>query len=154
MYLSILAVLGLLIVVLVLMVYFKITPLTLSIHKPFFQKSGIALECFDPVTFFTNASPQKGLSENILEWSGVSWFFVSPENALLFKNNPESYAPRYGGYCTKAIGTGFTGPSDVKYWTIYNNSLFLFSSEKALNEFLENPKKHIDSCNKKWKDKA
>lgn len=154
MYFGILIVLGLLAIVVAAMVYFKVTPLSLGIHKPLFQKSGVALDSFDPITFYFTTGPKKGVTEHIRDWNGASWFFTSFENAQLFMEDPAKYAPKYGGYCAKAIGTGFTGPSSTKYWTIYDHALFLFSSEKALNEFKENPDAQIKLCNTRWGNRS
>ena len=60
--------------------------------------SGIALEGFDPVTYFLGNKPQPG--ERALEavWRGTAWRFTSEANRAAFLSRPQVYAPRLGGF--------------------------------------------------------
>jgi hypothetical protein len=60
--------------------------------------SGVALEGFDPVSYFLGDGPKPGLPEYELVWSGVAWRFASAANREAFRRDPEAYAPRFGGY--------------------------------------------------------
>ena len=44
------------------------------------------------------ARPVKGQKEFQLEWQGARWLFASREHLAMFQENPEKYAPQYGGY--------------------------------------------------------
>ena len=59
---------------------------------------GVTLKGYDPVAYFTEGQPVKGQKEFQYEWQGAKWLFASQEHLDLFKENPEKYAPQYGGY--------------------------------------------------------
>jgi len=59
---------------------------------------GLAIEGYDPIAYFTERKPLKGSKEFTYKWMGATWRFASAEHLDLFKSNPETYAPQYGGY--------------------------------------------------------
>ncbi len=59
---------------------------------------GLAIEGYDPIAYFTQGKPLKGSKEFTYKWMGATWRFASAEHLDLFKSNPETYAPQYGGY--------------------------------------------------------
>ncbi len=59
---------------------------------------GLAIEGYDPIAYFTKGKPLKGSKEFTFKWTGATWRFASAEHLDLFKSNPETYAPQYGGY--------------------------------------------------------
>ncbi len=62
------------------------------------DSNGVAMKGYDTVAYFTQGKPVKGSSEFEHKWNGAKWHFVNAEHLSLFKNDPEKYAPRYGGY--------------------------------------------------------
>jgi YHS domain-containing protein len=59
---------------------------------------GVALKGYDPVAYFTMGLPVKGHKEFQFEWKNTKWLFANSEHLTLFQENPEKYAPQYGGY--------------------------------------------------------
>ncbi len=129
----------------------KIYPIGLKLHKPINQTSGIAIGEYDAVSYFNQIMPVKGFGTYVHDWNGVTWLFSSNDNLQAFKSDPERYVPQYGGYCTKAISSGFAAPANPKIWTIVSDRLYFFSSDKVKTDFLKDPNKQIEACNKKWK---
>ncbi len=64
-------------------------------------------------------------------WNGAKWLFASAENLEKFKQNPEAYAPQFGGYCSYAVSKGYTADGDPKAWKIVDGKLFLNYSEEV-----------------------
>lgn len=62
------------------------------------DENGIALKGYDTVAYFTLGHPVKGQENFQQEWQNAKWFFSSQEHLALFQENPEKYAPQYGGY--------------------------------------------------------
>ena len=60
--------------------------------------NGLALKGYDPVAYFSEGRPVKGQETFQHEWQGVKWRFASQEHIDIFRENPEKYAPQYGGY--------------------------------------------------------
>ncbi len=59
---------------------------------------GVAVKGYDPVAYFTMGEPLKGKKEFEIKWKGAKWRFASAVHRDLFADNPEKYAPQYGGY--------------------------------------------------------
>jgi len=69
----------------------QITPINID-------ADGIALKGYDPVAYFTLERPVKGLKSFQYEWNNAIWLFASSEHMKLFQEDPDQYAPQYGGY--------------------------------------------------------
>jgi YHS domain-containing protein len=126
-----------------------ITPISLNVHPAVYQTSGVALAGYDPVSYFQNG-PAEGSPTISTEWGGVNWYFSSETNKSLFLAAPENYLPQFGGYCSKAVSTGFTAPVDPNQWAIFNDRLYLFSSEEVKVDFDKDPHAIINACKKNW----
>src|ERR1044071_6233089 len=61
--------------------------------------TGVAIEGYDAVSYFTEPAPLPGLPDYEYYWGGVPWYFASAANRDVFVRNPEIYAPQYGGHC-------------------------------------------------------
>ena len=59
---------------------------------------GVAIKGYDAVAYFTEGRAVKGKSKFSYNWSDAKWYFSSEENRDLFIEDPEQYAPQYGGY--------------------------------------------------------
>jgi hypothetical protein len=56
-----------------------------------------AIDGFDPVSYFSDARPERGDPGITANWNGVDWHFTSEQHRDAFVANPEKYAPQYGG---------------------------------------------------------
>ncbi len=126
-----------------------ITPLALGLHKPVYTVSGKALAGYDPVSYF-EGNPVPGSAQFPYEWQASTWWFASAGNRDAFKANPEQYLPAYGGYCTKAVSTGFAAPGDPTIWLIRDGQLYLFSSQDLKAAFIRNPESITAACDQAW----
>lgn len=86
---------------------------------------GAAIRGYDPVAYFTERMPVRGSEEFTFDWNGATWRFKNAENRDLFAENPEMYAPQYGGYCAWAVSRGYTARIDPDAWSIYEGKLYL-----------------------------
>jgi YHS domain-containing protein len=91
---------------------------------------GIAIKGYDPVAYFTDGKPVKGLYEHRLDWQGAEWRFASREHLDLFKADPARYAPQYGGYCAWAVAQNDTAGIDPAAWRIVDGKLYLNYNDK------------------------
>ena len=117
---------------------------------PVFNQRGIAIRGYDPVAYFTDDKPIKGDPSYVHRWMGTSWQFASKSNFESFVNNPEKYAPQYGGYCAYAASSGYIAPTDPNAWTIHNDKLYLNYSKSVRKTWLKNKNGHINSADKNW----
>ncbi|WP_417584461.1 YHS domain-containing (seleno)protein [Pelagibacterium sp.] len=90
--------------------------------------TGVALSGFDPVAYFTENTATQGSPVNELEWNGVTWYFVSAANRDIFANNPEVYAPLFGGHCAMAMARGHLSDGNPQIFRMVGGRLMLFYS--------------------------
>jgi YHS domain-containing protein len=84
-----------------------------------------ALGGYDPVAYFTQGKAVAGKRDITFTWKGVSWRFATESNRDVFKENPDAYAPQYGGYCAWAVSRGYTAKGDPRYWKVVDGKLYL-----------------------------
>lgn len=113
---------------------------------------GLAINGFDPVAYFTDEKPVEGKAEFTLEHDGAMWQFASMENLEMFKSDPASYAPQYGGYCAYAIGKGKTKSIDPAAWQVVNNKLYLNHSKAVQEKWSKDIDAGIQAADAKWPD--
>ena len=99
-------------------------------QPPVYTEGTIAIDGTDAVAYFTMSKPVAGSDEHTLDWNGSTWRFSSAENKAAFMENPEKYAPQYGGYCAFAMSKGYVAPTVPEAWTIVDGKLYLnFSTQ-------------------------
>lgn len=97
---------------------------------PVFTEDGAAIRGYDPVAYFTQGKPVEGDPTHSVEWRGAEWRFASAENREKFLENPEAYAPAYGGFCAWAVAAkGELYSTQPDNWTIHDGRLFLNFSD-------------------------
>jgi YHS domain-containing protein len=105
--------------------------------KQFNLKKQVALEGYDPVSYFDN-KPMEGKSEIKLSYKGVTYLFATQHNLSKFKANPEKYEPAYGGWCAYAMGeTGEKVKIDPETFKIVDGKLYLFYNFWANNTLVD-----------------
>lgn len=95
------------------------------------DSSGLALEGFDPVSYFRDEAkvqgPLKGDSKYRYQFENVTYWFSSQENMNKFKLNPSIYVPAFGGWCAYAVAVKNEKVEvDVKSFIIQEGRLLLF----------------------------
>src|SRR5207237_8305908 len=81
-----------------------------SVNTGYF--GGVAIMGYDPVAYFTEGKPVKGSEKFSYEWLGTPWYFASENHQQMFINEPDRYAPQYGGYCAPEVH--ITGTEPIK----------------------------------------
>lgn len=130
----------------------RVSPLSMGhkeVNKPLFSDE--AINGYDPVAYFVENKPVEGNKEYVYQWQDATWYFSSEENRNTFSQNPEKYAPQYGGYCSFAVSKGFTANTDPNAFTIYDGKLYLFDSKGVKNDWLSNPSESLKQCDTNWK---
>src|SRR6202048_3370241 len=69
----------------------------------FNRYTGLAIDGYDPVSYFVDVTPRLGRPDLELRSSGVSWRFVNEGNMAAFAADPDVYAPQFGGHDPLAI---------------------------------------------------
>lgn len=115
-----------------------------------FQTEGIAINAIDPVAYFTESRPVPGDMGISHEWKGAKWVFSNSENRDTFMNDPEAYAPVFGGYCAFAASKGYLANTIPEAWTVYENKLYLNANLRARELWLQDIPGNIAAGLKNW----
>jgi hypothetical protein len=93
--------------------------------------NGLALQGFDPVSYFAGGPPARGRPEHALVWRGAVFHFGGTMTQRLFLRWPERFAPQYGGHCAFALATGELDEGDPSAWRVLRARLYLFTDGEA-----------------------
>lgn len=87
----------------------------------------VAVQGYDPVSYFKQGKAIKGKKELRAIFEGVNYYFATSENRELFVKKPLEYEPQYGGWCAFAMGnSGEKVEIDPATFKIVDGKLYLF----------------------------
>lgn len=109
-----------------------------------------AIKGYDAVAYFTANKAMLGDKAFEHVWQEQTWRFASQENLVLFKKEPEKYAPQYGANCAWAVAHNYTAPVDPEAWEIVSNKLYLNYNKDVQKKWREKREEYIASGDKNW----
>lgn len=112
--------------------------------------TGIAMDGYDPVSYFTETEPLPGSADFEYDWGGVPWYFASAANRDVFIGAPEIYCPQYGGHGAMAAARGFLSDGDPHLYAVFKQRLYLFYSPANREAFLLAPDQAAADGAKNW----
>ena len=113
----------------------------------------IAIQGYDSTAYHgKQGTATKGDKTYIHEWKGAKWRFATEQQRNKFAENPEQYAPQYGGHCANAMSLNKKVDSNAKIWTIIDDKLYLFAGKKGLKRWQasDDVSAFIEEANKNW----
>lgn len=126
-------------------------PAAATAEDPVFTTRGnLAIRGYDPVAYFTEGKAVKGDKDFTLGWQGADWRFASAGNRDAFSEDPEKYAPQYGGYCAWAVSRNYTAPTDPDAFTLVNGKLYLNYNKRVMRQWLEDRDRNIEQADENW----
>lgn len=90
------------------------------------QGISLAIKGYDPVAYFADGKPTRGVPEFEHEWDGLRYRFSRAEYRELFKADPVRYAPQFGNFCAMALSKGELVEADPENWLISDGKLYVF----------------------------
>lgn len=119
------------------------------------NKSGVAIQGYDPVSYFIEEDPAEGVESFKYTYNGATYYFKSESNLIKFKNNPDAYAPKYGGWCAYAMGvSGDKVKIDPETYKIVDGMLYLFYNFRftnTLTKWNEDETNLLPKANEYWR---
>jgi len=112
--------------------------------------SGLAIEGYDPVAYFTDALPTLGLPDFEASAWGAVWRFRNEGNRASFTAHPEIYGPQFGGYDPVDLGRGITYAGNPRFWLVIGQRLYLFGREESRDAFAADPDRFLKEANARW----
>src|SRR5262249_51058851 len=114
------------------------------------DKKGIAIQGYDPVAFFTQNRPVKGLPEFESKYNGARYLFASAEDKSTFDANPAKYEPQFGGFCAYAASKNRTAPVKIEAFQIVNGRLLMQYDLDIREEFNKDTQGNLQKADKNW----
>jgi YHS domain-containing protein len=112
--------------------------------------TGLALNGFDPVAYFTDARPMLGLADYELSREGVVWRFCNEGNRASFAAYPKIYGPQFGGYDPVDVARGVAYAGNPQIWLVSDQRLYLFGREESRDAFAASPASFLKDARKRW----
>jgi YHS domain-containing protein len=113
-------------------------------------RTDTAILGYDPVAYFTDGKPVKGLDGFVYEWQGAKWKFASAAHLELFKANPQQYAPQFGGYCAYGVAKDNLVSIEPDKFKIIDGKLYLNYDSDVQEKWLKDPAGFIKQANGKF----
>lgn len=129
---------------------FLLLALPLFAIDPVFETDGVAIAGYDAVAYFTDAKAVEGTKRHSFDWYGATWHFVSEANRDIFAEDPEKYAPQYGGYCAFGVSRGYAVKVDPTAWKIARGKLYLNYNHEVQAEWAKDIAGHIEKADANW----
>ncbi len=114
------------------------------------DKSGVAIQGYDPVAFFTVGAPVKGSPEFTSTYHAAVYQFHSAKNKATFDGEPAKYEPQFGGYCAYGVSRNALAPIDIKAWQIVDGRLLMQKSISIRDDFNEDTKGNLKKADSNW----
>lgn len=127
-------------------------PALASADGMIYEEDGVALGGTDPVSYFELGEPLQGTEDYSHQWHDAVWYFASAEHRDMFTENPEAYAPQYGGWCAWAAARGYTATTVPDAWKIVDGKLYLNFSQSIHRRWASNIEAYIAAADDHWPD--
>ena len=111
---------------------------------------GHAINGYDTVAYFTESKPVKGDEKFSYDWNYGKWLFSSQENLDLFKENPEKYAPQFGGWCAYAVAKEGFAPIEPDQFSVVDGKLYLNFNKKISHRWNKKRDFYIEEGHANW----
>ncbi len=115
-----------------------------------FAPGGKAIRGYDPVAYFTQGKPVAGKPDFTHEWKGATWYFASAANRDRFRQNPERWAPQYGGYCAYGVAQGYAVKIEVDQWSVVDGKLYLNYNRSVQRTWKQDIPGYVRTADKNW----
>lgn len=110
-----------------------------------------ALSGYDATAYFLKNAPEKGSTDHAFEYRGATWLFSSKKTKTLFVNNPQKYAPQYGGHCAwREAQDGEEVYGDPTIWTMVDGKLYLNYNEPVNQLWIKDIPGFIIKADEYW----
>lgn len=116
--------------------------------------SGLAINGFDPVGYFTDQAAKFGRPDIEERYAGAVWRFRNVGNRAAFVAHPDVYMPQFGGYDPVAVAQGKSVAGHPLHWAIRGKRLYLFYDAQARAAFLSDTGRILGDAERRWPEVA
>lgn len=115
------------------------------------DEQGLFAKGFDLVSYF-KGKPVRGDSSISTTYQDAIFHFSTEENRSTFINNPSSYMPSFGGYCSYGVRHGKKFDINPDTYAIQNGKLYLLLNGATKILWEEDQRLNISIAEKNWGD--
>ena len=114
------------------------------------DQTGVAIQGYDPVGFFTDNWPVKGDPRFVARRDGAIYLFASKEHKEMFIKEPAKYEPAFGGYCAYGVSRNKLVEIDVEASQVVEGRLLLQYSKSVRDDFNKDTKANLAKADANW----
>jgi YHS domain-containing protein len=114
------------------------------------NRTGFAIRGFDPVSYFAEGVAKRGVPKYEVFWQGTYWIFANRGNREAFANNPEIYAPQFGGHAAVSLSQGALAESEPELFIVKDGRLYLFAGTRQRTVFGQDPDYFLELAERQW----
>lgn len=112
--------------------------------------NGVALEGYDPVAYQTQGQAVRGDTNIRATHNEVTYYFANADDRTKFLEEPDRYAPQYGGYCAYSAAHSQKLKGDPTAFKVVDGKLYLTANHAALEKFATDTPRHISKADEIW----
>jgi YHS domain-containing protein len=109
---------------------------------------------YDPVAYFTRATPTRGEPTISTTLPGRTYYFASSEHKRLFDAAPAKYEPQYGAFCANGAPYKVKLGSDPTEFQIVDGRLFIFGDVLGREMWKLHRDENIANADRVWPEIA
>lgn len=114
------------------------------------DRSGLGLQGYDPVGFFTMQQAVPGKPEYSVTFRGATYRFASAEHKAMFEAGPARYEPAFGGYCAYGVSQGGLFEVDIRTAQILDGRLVLNKTLRVKEMFDRDRENRLRLADQEW----
>ncbi len=114
------------------------------------DKSGLAVQGYDVVAYFTDNAAVKGSAEFASTYGGGTYRFASTEHKAAFDKDPAKYAPQFGGFCAYAVSKNSTAKIEPDAFQIVDGRLLLQYDKGIRDKFNKDTAGNLAKADGNW----
>jgi YHS domain-containing protein len=114
------------------------------------DRDGLALQGHDAVAYFTDDKPVMGDPSFRTKYEGATYQFASEAHLRMFRENPQAYAPAFGGWCGYAVSIDRLSPIDPALFQILDGRLVLQHNDRAWKLWNEDLAGNLAKADANW----
>lgn len=112
--------------------------------------NSVILAGYDAVAYFTQNEAVEGSAKFTAVHNDAIYYFSSKKNRNTFNDNPEQYAPQFGGFCSYGTSLGKKLAVNGKAFEIIDGKLYVNKSEGVHETWSEDKEANIVKANAYW----
>ena len=112
----------------------------------------VALQGYDPVSYFTKGHPEKGSPQFAAAFDDATYWFKTAEHRATFVAEPDRYAPQFSGFCAITVSRGAKLEADPEAWVIADGRLYVFGGKEGVPMFRRQTASIVEKANENWSE--